>query len=248
MGNVLARHVHKGSIAATHGRAPLIRILLVEDTPDVADAIVTSFGRRGDAVDHALTRAAADELLALQRYDVIILDINLPDGDGLSLLADQRRKGILTPILMLTARLEVDDRVAALDRGADDYLVKPFDLRELEARVRALARRAQRDPSEGSIINYADLEVDIAGRTVKLAGQPVSLTRREFSVLEALLINRGRVISKEQIFERMFSFDDADVGMNAVEIYVARLRKKLDGGNVAINTLRGLGYQLFAKQ
>jgi DNA-binding response OmpR family regulator len=245
---VLASLLHKRSIAQRHGRAFLIRILLVEDTHDVADAIVASFGRRGDAVDHTATRAAADELLALQRYDVIILDINLPDGDGLSLLADQRRQGILTPILMLTARLEVDDRVAALDRGADDYLVKPFDLRELEARVRALARRAQRDPAKGSIITYADLEVDIAGHLVTLGGQPISLTRREFGVLEALLINRGRVISKEQIFERMFSFDEADVGLNAVEIYVARLRKKLDGGSVSINTLRGLGYQLFAKQ
>ncbi|MGV8856508.1 MAG: response regulator [Devosia sp.] len=225
-----------------------MRILLVEDTQDVAGAIVASFGRRGDAVDHALTRAAADELLAVQRYEVIILDINLPDGDGLSLLANQRRQGVTAPILMLTARLEVDDRITALDRGADDYLCKPFDLRELEARVRALARRSQRDPANGSVINYADLEVDIAPQTVNLAGQPISLTRREFAVLEALLLNRGRVISKEQIFERMFSFDEADVGLNAVEIYVARLRKKLDGGSVAINTLRGLGYQLFAKQ
>tara|TARA_R110002124_G_scaffold44422_16_gene135624 strand:+ start:4530 stop:5207 length:678 start_codon:yes stop_codon:yes gene_type:complete len=225
-----------------------MRILLVEDTHDVAGAIVANFGRRGDAVDHALTRAAADEMLALQRYDVIILDINLPDGDGLSLLAAQRRQGLTTPILMLTARLEVDDRVAALDRGADDYLVKPFDLRELEARVRALARRAHGDPANGSVVSYADLEVDIAGHTANLAGQPINLTRREFAVLEALLINRGRVISKEQIFERMFSFDETDVGLNAVEIYVARLRKKLDGGGVAINTLRGLGYQLLAKQ
>ncbi|WDR07482.1 response regulator transcription factor [Devosia rhodophyticola] len=225
-----------------------MRILLVEDTHDVAGAIVASFGRRGDAVDHAITRAEANELLALQRYDVIILDINLPDGDGLSLLADQRRQGNTTPILMLTARLKIDDRVAALDQGADDYLVKPFDLRELEARVRALARRAQRDPSEGSVISYADLEVDIAGHTANLGGHPVNLTRREFGVLEALLINRGRVISKEQIFERMFSFDEDDVGLNAVEIYVARLRKKLEGGTVAIKTLRGLGYQLIARQ
>lgn len=240
--------MHKSSSARTDGRTLIIRILLVEDTQDVAGAIVASFGRRGDAVDHALTRAAADELLAVQRYEVIILDINLPDGDGLSLLANQRRQGVTAPILMLTARLEVDDRITALDRGADDYLCKPFDLRELEARVRALARRSQRDPANGSVINYADLEVDIARQTVNLAGQPISLTRREFAVLEALLLNRGRVISKEQIFERMFSFDEADVGLNAVEIYVARLRKKLDGGSVAINTLRGLGYQLFAKQ
>ncbi|WDR04377.1 response regulator transcription factor [Devosia algicola] len=225
-----------------------MRILLVEDTHDVADAVVTSFGRRGDAVDHAQTRLEADDLLAVQRYDVIILDINLPDGDGLSLLADQRREGNATPILMLTARLEVDDRVAALDRGADDYLVKPFDLRELEARVRALARRALRDPDAGSVINYADLSVDLAGQTASLSGAALTLTRREFSLLEALLASRGRVISKEQIFERMFSFDETDVGMNAVEIYIARLRKKLEGGRVAITTLRGLGYQLVAHE
>jgi two-component system response regulator TctD len=234
----------KRSITRVQGRVSRIRILLVEDTQDVADAVVASFGRRGDAVDHARTRAEADDLLAVQGYDVIVLDINLPDGDGLSLLSDQRRHGDTTPILMLTARLEVDDRVAALDRGADDYLVKPFDLRELEARVRALARRSAGEPREGSLITYADLEVDLAGHTANLNGLALALTRREFSLLETLLASRGRVISKEQIFDRMFSFDETDVGMNAVETYVARLRKKLDGGKVAITTLRGLGYQL----
>ena len=206
--------------------------------------MVKSFGRRGDAVDHAATSAAAEDLLAVQHYDVIVLDINLPDGDGLSLLAAQRRQGMQTPILMLTARLEINDRVAALDRGADDYLVKPFDLRELQARVRALARRGSHGPAEGSQIAFGDLAVDIAGQTVAAADRPLSLTRREFSLLDSLLANRGRVVSKEQIFERMFSFDETDVGLNAVEIYVARLRKKLDGSTVSITTLRGLGYQL----
>jgi two-component system response regulator TctD len=210
--------------------------------------VVKSFGRRGDAVDHAATSAAAEDLLAVQQYDVIVLDINLPDGDGLSLLAAQRRQGLLTPILMLTARLEVNDRVAALDRGADDYLVKPFDLRELQARVRALARRGSRGPGEGSAIAFGDLAVDIAGQTVASAGRPLGLTRREFSLLDALLANRGRVVSKEQIFERMFSFDETDVGLNAVENYVARLRKTLDGSTVSITTLRGLGYQLVTRE
>jgi two-component system response regulator TctD len=221
-----------------------IRILVVEDTHDVADAVAARFGRRGDAVDIAGTRAEAEDLIAVQRYDVIILDINLPDGDGLDILDGRRKSADPTPILMLTARLKVDDRVTALDKGADDYLIKPFDLRELEARVRALARRSTRDAAAGSAIEYGDLALDRAGQTATLKGEALPLTRREFSLLETLIDNRGRVISKDRIFERMFSFDEAEVGLNAVEIYVGRLRRKLEGGNVAIKTLRGLGYQL----
>ena len=220
----------------------------MEDAVDVADAVVASFARRGDAVDHAASREAAEDLLAVQRYDVIILDINLPDGDGLALLAAQRRQGLATPVLMLTARLQVDDRVAALDGGADDYLVKPFDLRELEARVRALGRRGQAAAAEGATVTFGDLEADLAARTASLAGTPLALTRREFSLLEALLASRGRVAAKEAIFNRMFSFDETDVGLNAIEIYVARLRRKLEGGNVSVKTLRGIGYQLVADE
>ncbi len=231
-------------LARASGRARDIRILLVEDTEDVASAIVGRFSSRGDAVDHATSRADAEDMLAVQTYDLIILDINLPDGDGIELLGAQRRNGLTTPVVMLTARLEVDDRVAALDFGADDYLVKPFDLRELEARARALIRRTKGASAETARITYGDLEVDLAGKTLTRAGEPVTLTRREFSLLEILLANRGRVVSKEQIFERMFSFSEAEVGLNAIETYMGRLRRKIEGGGVSIKTLRGLGYQL----
>ncbi|MEK9661434.1 MAG: response regulator transcription factor [Alphaproteobacteria bacterium] len=221
-----------------------MRLLLVEDTQDVADAVVASFVRRGDAIDHADSVQAARDSLAVQDYDVVILDINLPDGSGTEVLRGMRDAGCATPVLMLTARGEVEDRVSALDIGADDYLVKPFDLRELEARVRALVRRTGTE--RAGVVAYGDLEFDPAGQTVTLAGAPLDLTRRELNLLETLLVNRGRVVAKERIFERMFAFNDEDVGLNAVEIYIGRLRRKLGGSRVAIRTLRGLGYQLHA--
>lgn len=223
-----------------------MRLLLVEDTHDVADAIAASFMRRGDAIDCVTTLAEARDSLAVQDYDVVILDINLPDGVGSDLLTDLRRAGDDTPILVLTARLEIEDRVQALDDGADDYLVKPFDLRELEARVRVLVRRAHAD--SGGEIAYGDLVFDPAGKALSVGGAPVQLTRREFSLLEILIANRGRVMSKERIFERMFSFNEEETGINAIEIYVARLRKKLESSRVTIRTLRGLGYQLVADE
>jgi two-component system response regulator TctD len=180
----------------------------------------------------------------VQGYDVVILDINLPDGDGTELLRQLRREQDATPVLMLTARISVDDRVSALDGGADDYLVKPFDLRELEARVRALARR--KTPERAGVIDFGDLSFDSSGLTVLLDGAPLALSQREFSLLEALLANRGRVMPKERIFERMFSFGEQEVGLNAIEIYISRLRRKLEGSRVSIRTLRGLGYQIVA--
>lgn len=224
-----------------------MRILLVEDATDVAEPVVEWFTKKGDAVDHAMDYEAAETLLALQTYDVILLDINLPDGNGLNLLTAMRQKLDETPILMLTARLQVDDRVMALDKGADDYIVKPFDMRELESRVRAVARRSMRDPSASSSVQYGELEADLAARTATIAGEALQLTRREFSLLETLVARRGRVVAKQAIFESMFSLDDEGVGINAVEIYVGRLRKKLHGSSVEVRTLRGLGYQLVTK-
>jgi DNA-binding response OmpR family regulator len=219
-----------------------MRLLLVEDTADVAEAIAASFERRGDAVDSVGTIEAAMGMLDVNEYEVVVLDINLPDGEGTEVLRSLRRQRRPTPVLMLTARLAVEERVAALDIGADDYLTKPFDLRELQARVRALARRTGDD--RGGIIGFGRLVVDPAGRVASCDGESLSLTRHEFSLLEALLANRARVMSKERLFDRIFSMDDEEVGLNAIETYVARLRRKLEGSGVAIRTLRGLGYQL----
>ncbi len=219
-----------------------MRLLIVEDTEDVAGAIAASFQRRGDAIDCVETVADACDTLAVNDYDVVILDINLPDGQGTEVLRNLRRQRRPTPVLMLTARMTVEDRVSALDGGADDYLVKPFDLRELQARVRALGRRAGGD--RAGQIELGGLAIDPAGRTVTHKGEPISLTRREFSLLEALMANRTRIMPKERLFERMFSMNEEEIGLNAIETYVARLRRKLEGTGVAIRTLRGLGYQL----
>ena len=193
-------------------------------------------------MDHVSTCETARDALAVQEYDLAILDINLPDGSGVDILRELRGGKVTTPVLMLTARLDVEDRIQALDIGADDYLMKPFDLRELEARVRALARRTGEVRS--GILEYGDLMLDPAGRSVQILGTPLALNRREFSLLEILMTNRGRVMPKDRIFEKMFSFDDEEVGINAVEVYIGRLRKKIDASHVSIRTLRGLGYQL----
>ena len=219
-----------------------MRILLLEDAEDVAEAIATSFTRRGDAVDHAVCVADATALVDVQDYDVAILDVQLPDGSGIDVLKALRQARRKTGVLMLTAMGRIDDRVTALDGGADDYLVKPFVLRELHARVRALARR--QGPDRDSVIEFGDLRFDPAQCALDVAGTPVPLTRREFSLLEVMLANRGRVIPKERIFERLYAFGDEDVSMNSVEICVSRVRRKLEGSRVSIRTLRGLGYQL----
>jgi DNA-binding response OmpR family regulator len=219
-----------------------VRLLLVEDTEDMAEAIAASFVRRGDAIDCVETVEAARDTLAVNDYEVIILDINLPDGQGTDLLRALRTQRKPTPVLMLTARMAVEDRVAALDNGADDYLVKPFDLRELQARVRALGRRV--GPDRSGVIEFGGLSLDPAGRVATCGGAPLSLTRREFSLLEALMANRTRIMPKERLFDRIFSMDEEEIGLNAIETYVARLRRKLEGSGVAIRTLRGLGYQL----
>jgi DNA-binding response OmpR family regulator len=219
-----------------------VRVLLVEDTEDVANAIAASFIRRGDAIDCVGTVEAAGDTLAVNHYDVIILDINLPDGQGIDILRALRRQGKPTPVLILTARMAVEDRVAALDIGADDYLIKPFDLRELQARVRALGRRI--GPDRSGVVEFGSLALDPAGRVAMRGGTSLSLTRREFSLLEALMVNRARIMSKERLLDRLYSMEDEEVGLNAIETYVARLRRKLEGSGVAIRTLRGLGYQL----
>ncbi|QDG79528.1 response regulator transcription factor [Labrenzia sp. PHM005] len=216
--------------------------MLVEDTFDMAEAIMIRLDRSGIACDLAKTLDEARSLLDVQRYDVIVLDLNLPDGLGTDLLKEMRAKADRTPVLVLTAEFSVDDRVSTLNSGADDYLVKPFDHRELEARIQALFRREKGDKAEEILLG--DLTFNATARVVRHKDTPVNLTRREFSLLELLIRNRGKILSKERLFEGVFSFQDTDVSMNALELYIARLRKKLSGSSVRIETQRGLGYKL----
>lgn len=220
-----------------------MRVLVVEDTPDIAEAIVMRLEKIGHAVDCESHGTTAAELLAVQAYDLVILDLNLPGQDGISVLKDMRARRIKTPVLVVTARSAVDERIGALDLGADDYLVKPFDYGELEARARALLRRSA--GHSDNVLTVGPLAIDRAGRMALLNGQPLNLTRRELTVLEILAVRPDRIVPKEELVEQLFNFDQ-DASPNAVEQFVARLRKKLADAPIVIRTLRGLGYQLAA--
>lgn len=216
-----------------------MRILVVEDTEDLAEAIARRLRKVGYAVDLAPDGDEADALLRSEAYDLVVLDLMLPGLSGQAVLQRLRQRRARTPVLVLTARSDVDAKVSVLDIGADDYLVKPFDFRELEARCRALLRRPH--GMAASTTEFGDLTLDTAAKRVSVAGQPVELGTREFRLLELLLAHRGRVLSKEALLERLFGLDDA-VAPNAVELYVSRLRRKLEGSAVRIRTLRGMGY------
>jgi len=218
-----------------------MRILIVEDDPVLADGLTCSLRQSDYAVDCVSDGAAADHALAGQSYDLVILDLGLPKVDGLETLRRLRRRGSRTPVLIVTARDTLDDRVKGLDLGADDYLTKPFDLPELEARARALIRRGQSGGS--SLISHGVLTLDTAGRRATLDGEPLDLSAREFGVLEVLMLRSGRVVNKEQLAEQLYGWDE-EVGANAIEVYVHRLRRKLEPAGVTIRTIRGLGYLL----
>jgi DNA-binding response OmpR family regulator len=217
-----------------------MRILVVEDDALVADAIRRGLGEAGYAVDHVDSAELANTALGSESFDLAVVDIGLPGADGLSLLQRMRRAGTAVPVLILTARDALADRVNALDLGADDYLVKPFALPELVARCRALIRRSRSAASAELVIG--DLHLDLAARRVEVDGKPVSLTRREWAVLECLSLNIGRVVAKDRLLQAIATWDE-DIGANAIEVYVSRLRTKL-GGTAPIRTVRGLGYRL----
>lgn len=222
-----------------------MRVLIVEDTVDVGEAVAASLTRAGFACDLVQSVAEAEDFLAVQSYDAVVLDISLPDGDGRDVLRGLRRRGDHTPVLMLTAEIEIDARVDALDQGADDYLVKPFDLRELEARLRVLIRR-----DKGLAVNritLGDLAFDPGAQTVWRGAEVVAMTRREMALLHLMLSHRGQIVSKDRLFAGLFSFAGAEVGTNTIELYIARLRKKLVGSTVRIETHRGLGYRMVAE-
>jgi two-component system OmpR family response regulator len=218
-----------------------MRILIVEDDPVIADGLTRSLRGADYAVDCVKSGGEADHVLAAQPYDLVILDIGLPGLDGLEVLRRLRRRGTAVPVLMLTARDSLTDRVKGLDVGADDYMVKPFDLPELEARVRALIRRGQ--SGGASALTHGSLVVDTAGRRATLAGETLELSARELGVLEVLMMRSGRVVNKEQLAEQLYGWDE-EVGPNAIEVYVHRLRRKLEPAGVSIRTIRGLGYLL----
>ncbi len=215
-----------------------MRILVVEDDGDLGDAVQRRLKREGHAVDWQRDGQTADEVLRYQGYELVILDIGLPRRDGFAILRGLRARGDRTPVLMLTARSQIEDRVDALDVGADDYLSKPFDIREFDARCRALLRRSQGIAS--GVTTVGALVFDRGSKTVMLADTLLDLPRREYRLLEILIGNLGRVLSKEDICSQLFDFDD-EAGANAIEVYVGRLRRKL-GAHLTIRTMRGLGY------
>lgn len=218
-----------------------MRILIVEDDEVLADSLIRAMVGVGYATDHAGDGERALSMLLDGCYDLAILDLNLPRMDGLTILKHVRSAKKSLPVILLTARDAVEDRVLGLDLGADDYLTKPFSLAELEARVRALLRRGQ---SGGAAkLTCGGLEFDSVGRRVTLAGEAVELSARELSVLETLLFRQGKVVSKEQLIESLCAWGD-EVTPNAIEVYMHRLRKKLVPGGIDIRTVRGLGYLL----
>jgi two-component system copper resistance phosphate regulon response regulator CusR len=220
-----------------------MRVLLVEDDPELSSILQAGFGEQHISTDHAASLAAGRERAALGSYDVIVLDVMLPGGSGFDLCRELRARGDVTPILMLTARDAVDDRVRGLEAGADDYLTKPFAFRELLARVRALARRLPALQPEQ--IHIADLEVDLRARRVRRAGREIALTAKEFALLECLIRRAGEVVDRAAITAHVWD-ENHDPFTNVLEVLVRRLRRKIDEDFAPklIHTLRGAGYRL----
>ncbi|PSJ42587.1 DNA-binding response regulator [Zobellella endophytica] len=216
-----------------------MRILVIEDTVVLGEAIADRLQKLGHGTDLIGNGRQAADWLRHQRVDLIILDLNLPGLGGEALLAELRQRKSTTPVLILTARDGIDDRIKLLDLGADDYLTKPFDFGELEARVRALLRRRQGYAAD--ISEHGNLVFNRTAKTVTIDHRDCPLLNREFRLLEIFLGGLERVMSKEELTEKLFNADETP-SANAIELYVARLRKKLAGSSVQIQTLRGLGY------
>lgn len=216
-----------------------MRVLLIEDDTALGAAIRDQIVADGHSVDWATRLDRAADSLAAAAYGLILLDLMLPDGLGIPFLRTLRSKGDVTPVIILTALDQVSDRIAGLNAGADDYMVKPFDLAELSARIGSVARRYTGNPNP--IMTLGALDIDLAARNVRSNGKPVVLTAREWVLFEAFLQRPGQLLSKTQLEERLYSFD-TDVDSNAIEVHISRLRKKL--GAQVIETERGLGYRL----
>ena len=223
-----------------------MRLLVVEDETRIAELLVAALARAGFAVDAVGTAADAREALALTAYDAAVLDLGLPDGDGLALLAELRRRGSEVPVLVLTARDAVEDRVAGLDTGADDYLVKPFAMTELVARAKALLRRPGH--ALGLTLEAGNVALDTVGRDVRVGAAVLQLPRQELAILEHLMRRLGRVVPKAVLEEKLYGTDEMPES-NAIPVHVHHLRRKLAeaGATPEIHTVRGIGYLLAEK-
>lgn len=224
-----------------------MRILVVEDEDVLAEAVVEALQDQSYAVDRAADGATAAELAEVNQYDLIVLDWTLPKGpSGLELLARWRRAGMQTPVLMLTGRKEVGDRVDGLDSGADDYLTKPFSFEELAARVRSLLRRRER---QLKTMTAGDVELDRASRIVRVAGQEIELAPKEFGILEYLLTRIGETVTRTELSEHVWD-ESFDAMSNVIDVLVYRLRKKIDGGRdqKLLHTIKGVGYVLKSRR
>ncbi|WLH15053.1 response regulator transcription factor [Pseudomonas hefeiensis] len=218
-----------------------MRVLLVEDAPGLGEAVREQIADDGHAVDWVQCLDHARNSMRTTPYDLVLLDLMLPDGRGLDFLRQQRGAGVATPVIILTAQDQISDRIAGLNAGADDYLVKPFDLFELSARVAAVARRYSGNPNPQ--IKIGELQLDMSARTVLRAGATVDLTAREWALFEAFVQRPGALLSKSQLEERLYAFG-AEIESNTIEVYISRLRKKL--GRDFIETVRGMGYRLIS--
>ena len=218
-----------------------MRFLLIEDNEALANAVVDRLALDGHVVDHAGDLETASEFTHTTDYDLILLDIMLPDGDGRSFLSQHRAAKSRTPVIVLTARSEVSDRVGMLDLGADDYMVKPIDFSELEARCRAVLRR--QGGAARNVVTLGELEFDSLSGTLKIDGDEIQLRTRELRLFDIFANSPNQVFSKPKLVDRLFSYDE-EASENAIEVYVGRLRRHLERCNVLITTVRGLGYKL----
>lgn len=218
-----------------------MRFLLIEDNAPLAHAVIERLSLDAHIVDHASDLATAWDYTATSTYDLILLDIMLPDGDGRAFLEKQRTSKSRTPVIVLTARSEVSDRVGILDLGADDYMIKPINFSELEARCRAVLRR--QTGAARNTINFGEIEFDALAGTLKINGDEVKLRTKELRLFEIFINSPNQIFAKSHLLDRLFSYD-VEASENAIEVYVGRLRKHLASCSVSIKTVRGLGYKL----
>lgn len=218
-----------------------MRILLVEDDPALSASLKQGLLQMGFSVELTQDGAEADAILAIRNFDLIVLDLGLPNMSGMEVLKRFRKRGATTPVLILTARDTLQDKVSGLKAGADDYVLKPFEFEEIEARLQALLRRTHSERS--GFLEAGNLRLDKSSRQAFHHNQPLNLSSREIDVLELLMNRYGRVVSKDQLTEHLTGMEE-EIGQNAVEVYVHRLRKKLEPFGIAVRTLRGLGYLL----